>query len=152
MRAKREHEEEEARMRGRVGVALGLQDVVERQHAELARLHSAHRAQRAQHAQRRGNAAGAPRQDQATDGLGLALAAQHAELAQLRSQMAQLRQELLSAARSSAAVAAADQVPHGCNALPDTRIALFRQSGLDAGERQMHSQVFWATAAHGTAH
>jgi len=90
-----------------VGVALGLQNVVERQHAELARLHS---AQRAQHAQRRGNAAGAPRLDQATDGLGLALAAQHAELAQLRSQMGQLRQELLSAARSSAAVAAADQV------------------------------------------
>ena len=42
------------------------------------------------------------RPDQAADGLGLALAAQHAELAQMRAQMASLRQDLLAAARRSA--------------------------------------------------
>ncbi len=34
-------------MGSRVSVALGLQEVVERQHAELAKLHEAQRAQRA---------------------------------------------------------------------------------------------------------
>ena len=56
------------------------------------------------------------RPDLATDGLGLALAAQHAELAQMRAQMASLRQDLLAAARrgigasSEAAAASSNEV------------------------------------------